>query len=533
MTSVQIDIKDGLSSSTAFKGPVKAATTANITLSGQQTIDGVAIVTDDRVLVKDQTTASDNGIYVADTGSWRRAKDFNNNRDVKTGTMVNVTGGTTNSGIWQVTTSNPITIGSTNLAFARNAQPYDADLASWAAVNRATGVDALVTTPSSANLRALLTDETGTGSAVFGTQPTFTAGAQWSSANYGAALVASGTRNNAIAILDSAGANPWAIANTSGVLRFSAMPALGNTATAPIDGFVLSTAGDAGTGDPLTPPYQVAPIKTKLALSGVYNDGVSGNIFQVSSWVRNSGTAPAVAGFFLGEATGAGSKAWGLNVTAFANNATAVVDAVEIDFASLVAGGFANGALIVYGSALADTAGAYVWCQASDVKSALYGINFNKFGSNPPIQATGTLFKTTGAYTVASGIDISSVTTTTAFKSNGFSVDGTGNVNAAAAFTPTIVGGTGVASTLSLRATTGAGAGSEAIIFQVGNAGGTEAIRVLGAGNIQYTGTANFAANGTVATVLGSLGPTGSHTTVQEWHAFKNSAGVTRWVPCF
>ncbi|MER9330223.1 hypothetical protein [Mesorhizobium sp. M0488] len=533
MTSVQIDIRDGLSSSTAIKGPVRCATTGNITLSGEQTIDGVAVVTDDRVLVKDQTTASDNGIYVADTGNWRRSKDFNKTRDVKTGTMVVVTNGTTGAGWWQVSTADPISVGTTNIAFARGAQPYDADLVSWAAITRATGFDAFVATPTSANLKALLTDETGSGSAVFGTQPTFTAGAQWSSSNYGAALVATGARNNAIGILDSTGSNPWAIANTSGVLRFSAMPALGNTATAAVDGFVLSTAGDAGTGDPLVPPYQVAPIKTKLALSGVYADSASGNIFQVSSWARNSGTSPVVAGFFLGEATGAGSRAWGINATAFANNASAVVDAIEIDFASLVAGGFANGALIVYGSALADTAGAYVWCQASDVKSPLMGINFNKIGSNAPIQTAGTIMKTTGAYTVATGIDISSVTTTTAFKSNGFSVDGTGNVTAAALFAPVHVGGTGAASSLSLRATTGAGAGSEAIIFQVGNAGATEALRVLGAGNLQFTGTANFAANAAVATVLGSVGPTGASTTVQKWLTFKDSGGANRYVPCF
>jgi hypothetical protein len=46
-------------------------------------------------------------------------------------------------------------------------QPLDADLTSWAAINRASGFDALTATPSSANLRSLLTDEAGTGSAYF------------------------------------------------------------------------------------------------------------------------------------------------------------------------------------------------------------------------------------------------------------------------------------------------------------------------------------------------------------------------------
>lgn len=53
-------------------------------------------------------------------------------------------------------------------------QPLDSDLTSWAAITRASGFDTFVATPSSANLRSLLTDETGSGVAVFGTQPTFT-----------------------------------------------------------------------------------------------------------------------------------------------------------------------------------------------------------------------------------------------------------------------------------------------------------------------------------------------------------------------
>lgn len=59
------------------KASVKAATTANITLSGTQTIDGVSVGVGDRVLVKNQSTASQNGIYVAASGAWSRASDMN------------------------------------------------------------------------------------------------------------------------------------------------------------------------------------------------------------------------------------------------------------------------------------------------------------------------------------------------------------------------------------------------------------------------------------------------------------------------
>jgi phage-related tail fiber protein len=58
------------------KQSVKAATTANISpLSGTMTIDGIALNAGDRVLVKDQSTASQNGIYIVSSGTWTRAPD--------------------------------------------------------------------------------------------------------------------------------------------------------------------------------------------------------------------------------------------------------------------------------------------------------------------------------------------------------------------------------------------------------------------------------------------------------------------------
>jgi hypothetical protein len=58
----------------SWKQPVRAATTANITLSGAQTIDTVPVVDGDRVLVKDQSAQADNGIYIVGT-PWTRSPD--------------------------------------------------------------------------------------------------------------------------------------------------------------------------------------------------------------------------------------------------------------------------------------------------------------------------------------------------------------------------------------------------------------------------------------------------------------------------
>lgn len=115
---VATDRRLGVSGTAAFKLPCRVATTANITLSGLQTIDGVTVVADDRVLVKNQTTASENGIYVADTSTWQRAIDFDGPRDCVQGTLVLVTSGTLSASIvYQLTTASPV-IGTSSLTFA-------------------------------------------------------------------------------------------------------------------------------------------------------------------------------------------------------------------------------------------------------------------------------------------------------------------------------------------------------------------------------------------------------------------------------
>lgn len=119
MASNVIDRLDGLSAAAAIKGPCRTATTGNIELYGHQTVGGVPVVTGDRVLVKDQTASYENGIYVADTGQWRRARDFDKTRDVVTGTQVYVTNGSTNGERWfGVISANPVVVGVTAIEFS-------------------------------------------------------------------------------------------------------------------------------------------------------------------------------------------------------------------------------------------------------------------------------------------------------------------------------------------------------------------------------------------------------------------------------
>ena len=80
-----------------FKKSVKVATTANITLSGVQTIDGISVVAGDRVLVKDQTTASQNGIYIVNASTWTRSVAAGGANEIDSA-VVGVDQGTTNGG---------------------------------------------------------------------------------------------------------------------------------------------------------------------------------------------------------------------------------------------------------------------------------------------------------------------------------------------------------------------------------------------------------------------------------------------------
>lgn len=124
MANVITDQIYGVETNKAVKVPCLVATTANITLSGEQTIDGVSVTSGARVLVKDQSNTVSNGIWVASTGAWARALDFDGPRDIGRGTRVIVTSGVVNENTeWCVSTVDPITIGTTGLTF--EASPAD------------------------------------------------------------------------------------------------------------------------------------------------------------------------------------------------------------------------------------------------------------------------------------------------------------------------------------------------------------------------------------------------------------------------
>jgi len=107
--------------SLSWKNPVRVASTANINIASPGiTIDSTTLAAGDRILVKDQTTPTENGIYVFDTSTTplTRASDFNEDSEVVAGSAVIVTEGMMNADTcWIVTTNDPITIGITDIVF--------------------------------------------------------------------------------------------------------------------------------------------------------------------------------------------------------------------------------------------------------------------------------------------------------------------------------------------------------------------------------------------------------------------------------
>jgi phage-related tail fiber protein len=114
---------DNVAAGLNWKANVRAISTANVVIASALinglSMDGVTLATGDRVLLKDQTTASENGIYiVAASGAASRATDADTSAEVRN-MIVRAESGTVNGDtMWQLTTDNP-TLGSTSLVFTK------------------------------------------------------------------------------------------------------------------------------------------------------------------------------------------------------------------------------------------------------------------------------------------------------------------------------------------------------------------------------------------------------------------------------
>ena len=151
-----------------YKQSVRVVTTTNITLAGgaPNTVDGVSLVINNRILVTGQTTGSQNGLYYVTTvgtgsnGTWTRSSDADATGEIDAGMIVMVTEGTVYADTqWKLTTNDPITIGSTALTFVQN---YLANSISAGTSNVTVGSSANVTISSAGTANVFTVSSTGT-----------------------------------------------------------------------------------------------------------------------------------------------------------------------------------------------------------------------------------------------------------------------------------------------------------------------------------------------------------------------------------
>ncbi len=138
--SAQLDARDQ-------KASVRAASLSNLTLSGAQTIDGVACIAGDRVAALGQTLSQNSGLYVVAAGAWSRSTDADTSAEVTSGMFFWVTEGTANGDkAFELTTNDPIVLGTTPLTFQQFAGALkSSQITNDSAVSGATSADALNT----------------------------------------------------------------------------------------------------------------------------------------------------------------------------------------------------------------------------------------------------------------------------------------------------------------------------------------------------------------------------------------------------
>jgi hypothetical protein len=121
-SDLQVQI-DAVTSGLSWKQEVACATTANITLSGLQTIDTYTVVVGDRVLVKNQSTASQNGIYIVASGAWTRATDCDSTSEMVSATVQVRFGAASPTGNkdtqWSCSNTNQPVIGTDSITFVQ------------------------------------------------------------------------------------------------------------------------------------------------------------------------------------------------------------------------------------------------------------------------------------------------------------------------------------------------------------------------------------------------------------------------------
>ena len=304
------------------KASCQVATTANITLSGLQAIDGYTTLASDRVLVKNQTTSSQNGIYLASASAWTRATDMDVWAEVAGAYTVILNGGQADTG-WVCNASTTGTIGTTAMPwvqFSGSATYYAGTgltLASNTFSITNTGVTAASygsasqTLTATVNAQGQLTSLAATSIAIANTQVSglgtmSTQSASSVSITGGAidgttlgATTASTVRGTTITATTQFTGAGTGLTGTATSLNIGGNAATATTASATTAAVTFNNAGAGGVSGStfngataLTVSYNTigAPSTTGSGASGTWAIGISGNAATVTNGVYTIGS---------------------------------------------------------------------------------------------------------------------------------------------------------------------------------------------------------------------------------------------------
>ncbi len=353
----------------AIKAPVRAATAgSNITLSGLQTIDGVVLAAGDRVLVKDQTDATTNGLYNVATGPWTRTIDANNNSHFAQGLMVAVGNGTANAnGLFRLTALNPITLGTSALTWSLTTPPL--------------GVGSLTVTPTAGSLTpgVSITQSAAGTSAV--------------SLNFNSILISPDTVNaganfvQGLSIIHGFGTSPCQGGRQAldVTLSLNAATNASNPNRNYVAGILVAQAQSSDGGGVGTEKGSLFALNPVVLLTGAATNFVQAQAMEANTQLQTGSSA---------------LDKYGIKVVQTATDAVA---------------GSRNDAAFL----LANQSGAVGWGTLIQIGDAI---------NASPLKTTGSLLAIKGAPTIANGIDLSGAgaITGSAFKSPNFNVLGTG-----------------------------------------------------------------------------------------------------------
>ena len=384
---------DFVAAGLSWKQPVAVATLTNITLSGLQAIDGYTTLAGDRVLVKNQSTAANNGIYIASASAWSRAPDADTWNEY-VGAITFIEYGTQKNAAWYCSAQPGGTLGVTDLNWSNFSvsATYTAGtgltLTGYSFSITNTGVTAATYGSASAvpvvaiNAQGQITSATTTTIAIANTQ---VSGLGTMSTQAASAVAITGGTINGVTI---GGTTAGAVTATTftgagtGLTGTASSLSIGGTAA-------LATSLAGGAAGSL--PYQSGANTTTFLAAGT-NGQVLTLASGVPSWATpTTGTVTSVSGTgtvngltLTGTVTSSGSLTLGGTLSNIANSAL-TNSSITFGATAAALGTTVSGFNAVTIGATTASTGAFTYLSTSSTTSTTPTLSFN--AANAPFAA--------------------------------------------------------------------------------------------------------------------------------------------------